>query len=163
MDNEFCGEMSRHSGRDGMSSLSLRGLFAAVAGVWALRMVLLALLGIAGGCAHTDIKRGPDDCGTFASSDHGLGLVVPTAGQYATYASACGTERFSRVIAEQRLAVVAGARAAVGGGRDAYARAEIGRTQQDLTRTKYNLGLLARDVAGHIASTNGTEPEGGAR
>lgn len=120
----------------------------------ALRPALLALVAIIGGCAHTDIRRGPDDCGTFASSDTGLGLVVPTAGQYATYAQACGTERFSRIVAEQRMAIVAGAHAAAGGGRDGLAR-------KDILDVKHDVRELARTVV-QLGDAVGSA-EGGAR
>lgn len=132
MDNEFCGEMERHSGRPDRSG-RIGWILAAVPAAWALRLVVVALVSIVGGCAHTDITRGPDDCGTFASSDTGVGIIHVPAGQYEKYALACGTERFSRVVANQRMAVVAGARAAAaGGGRDRVAREEIARTQRDV-------------------------------
>lgn len=149
--DQFYGEMERHSGRPDRSG-RIGWILAAVPAAWALRFVVVALVGIVG-CAHTDITRGPDDCGTFSSWDHGFGLVVPTAGQYATYAQACGTERFSHVIAQQRLAVVAGARAAVDGGRDAVAREEIAYTQRDVRALAGAVVQLGEAVAG----------EGGAR
>lgn len=165
-EEQLCGESAR-TGGDGTSGLSIIGLLGAVAGVWALRFVVVALVGIAGGCAHTDIKRGPDDCGTFASSDHGFGLVVPTAGQYATYAQACGTERFSRVVANQRMAVAAGAYEATK--RDAVALQEIARTQRaiglreddPIPQIRRDIDGLAADVVTLGDAINGAE--GGAR
>lgn len=72
---------------------------------------IIGILSVSG-CAHTEITHGSVACGTFESSDTGLGLVVPTAGQYATYSSACATRRTVEVIAAQREAVVQAAWAA---------------------------------------------------
>ncbi|MBI4449586.1 hypothetical protein HY634_00845 [Candidatus Uhrbacteria bacterium] len=129
-DKDLCGEVTR-TGGDGTSPLSLRGLLAAVAAGWALRSALTAALAIAGGCAHTSISRNDTECGNFSSWDTGVGIIHVPAGQYATYASACGAERFSRIVANQRTAIVAGAHAAAtGGGRDVIARRQIARTQK---------------------------------
>ncbi len=141
VNEEFCGEMERRNGRPEASG-RIGWFLAAVPVAWAFRLAIVALIGA--GCAHTGISRS-DDCGSFSSTVVGVPPFYTPAGQYATYAQACGNERFSRVIAAQRLAVVAGARAAVGGGRDELARKEIARTQRDL-------GQLAATVA-----------EGGAR
>lgn len=127
-EEQFCGEITR-TGGESTSGLSIVGLLGAVAGAWVVRLAVVALVSIVG-CAHTDIKRGPDDCGTFASSDTGVGIIHVPAGQYERYALACGTERFSRIVAQQRMAVAAGAYEATK--RDAVARAAIARTQRDL-------------------------------
>lgn len=154
MEEGLCGEVAR-TGGDGTSRLTWRRIGVAIVAGWTVRSVLIVAVGIAGGCGHTSVARGPDDCGTFSSTVVGVPPFYTPAGQYATYASACGAERFSRIVATQRTAIVAGANAAVGGGRDAVARDAIARTQRDVL-------ALAGAVEG-IASADGVEAEGGAR
>ena len=152
---ELSGEMGRRSVREDASGLSIRGLLIAAAAGWVVRSALIVAVGVASGCAHTDISRS-DDCGTFSSTVVGVPPFYTPAGQYATFASACGAERFSHTVAMQRLAIVAGAQsAAANGGRDAVARDQIARTQRDVLK-------LAGAVEG-IASVGSGESDGGAR
>jgi hypothetical protein len=148
---EFCGEMERRSGRP-ESGGRIGWILAAPIAAWALRPILLALVAVIGGCAHTEIARGPDDCGTFTSSDTGVGLIHVPGDQYQKYAYACGAERFSRVVAEHRTAMVRSAyAAAAGGGRDVIAREEIARTQRDvqaLAGTVVQLGDVVAETEG---------------
>ncbi|MDP3770765.1 MAG: hypothetical protein Q8R16_00505 [bacterium] len=151
---EFCGELDRHSGRDD-SGLSVRGLVIAAAAGWTVRAVLVAAVAIAGGCAHTSISRG-DDCGEFSSTVVGVPPFYTPAGQYATYASACGAERFSRIVANQRVAIVAGAQAAAaGGGRDVVARRHIAEAQRDVLALQGDVDVIVGRIDG--------ESEGGVR
>lgn len=119
---------------------------------WAFRPALLALVAIIGGCAHTSISRNDVECGAFASSDVGLGLIHVPGDQYAKYALACGTERFSRIVAEQRMAVAAGAYEATK--RDALARKDVLDVKHDVRELAGTVAQLGEAVA---------ETEGGAR